>query len=72
VIQPLQPANLADVLPVLIASRGGRASFALERLSSQSHVLPGLSLDAFSRLEMPQKEAAIASPGHSTNSIDLS
>src|SRR5262244_2819578 len=64
VIQPLQPAKLAGALPVPIPSRGGRASFASELLSSRSHVLPpGLSLDASSRLEVPQKGAAIAVAG---------
>jgi hypothetical protein len=74
VIQPLRPANLVGSLLVPTPSRGGRASSAPERLSSRSHVLlAGLSIDASSRLEVPQKEAAAVSPGHSlSNGIDLS
>jgi len=74
VIQPLRPANLVGSPSAPTPSRGGRVSSAPERPSSRSHVLPaGLSIDAPSRLEAPQKGAAIVSPGYSlSNGIDLS
>ena len=75
VIQPIpEPANLVGSLSVPTASRGGGASSAPARPSRRSHILPpGLSIDASSRLEVPQKGAAAASPGYSlSNGIDLS